>query len=416
MDASDGKSEKKIIFINKYFYPDHSATSQLLSDLAFYLAERDKSVHIITGNRQYDKKKDTLKAKETIRGVQVHRVPVRNLSVLGIFGRAIESLLFFIFIALKLFSVTRPGDVLVAKTDPPMLSVMVCLVAKLRKAKIINWVQDVFPEIAEKLGLFKHSFGLYPTLRKMRDWSLNCAMNNIVLGTQMKLTLVNFGVPGHKIQVIPNWVDEQAVYPVSPHENPLRKAWGLEGKFVVLYSGNMGRAHAFDAVLEAGRLLAKNSNIVFLFVGGGIQREQVQQAAAQDKLNNFLFKDYQSKQKLAQSFGVGDVHLVILSESLEGLIVPSKVYGALAAGRAVIYIGSEQGDVAKEIKSADCGFTFSNTNGSGLAECLAELSKKPEKVTRLGTKARQLYDESMGSRKSLVDWDKLLADSLAECV
>src|SRR5208282_5983805 len=146
----------------------------------------------------------------------------------------------------------------------------------------------------------------------LRNGSLHQSQVNVVLGTRMRERVAALGVDARMIAVIPNWADGAAIGPVPQSENPLRVEWGLEGKFVIGYSGNMGRAHEFHTIVDAAAALQGEPDTVFLFIGGGAQKALIAAAAAERGLGNVLFKPYQPRDGLAQSLGVADVHLVTL--------------------------------------------------------------------------------------------------------
>ena len=154
--------------------------------------------------------------------------------------------------------------------------------------------------------------------------------------------------------MIPNWADGSALHPIHPDTNPLRTEWGLEGKFVVGYSGNMGRAHEFQTIIDAAAALRRNATLCSCSSAAARSRLGSAEMAAQRQINA-LFKPYQPRAMLAQSLGVADVHFVSLRPALEGLVVPSKFYGITAVGRPAILIGDKEGEIGKTIGTAACG-------------------------------------------------------------
>src|SRR5262249_29975552 len=144
-------------------------------------------------------------------------------------------------------------DIIIAKTDPPMLSVIVAPIARWRGARLVNWLQDLFPEAAEVIGLDGRRLPgfVYGALRRVRNWSLYCAAANVALGDRMAERLAMLGVTPARISVIANWIDADRVKPIAPEDNSLRREWGLDDEFVVGYSGNLGRAHDYETMLDA---------------------------------------------------------------------------------------------------------------------------------------------------------------------
>jgi colanic acid biosynthesis glycosyl transferase WcaI len=245
--------------------------SQLLSDLAFYLAKQNFNVTVITSRQIYDDPLHELPSKEIINGVKINRVRTSRFGRRRLWGRTFDYLTFYLSAIWYLLKTLRSDDIVIAKTDPPLISVLAALIAKPHNAIFINWVQDLFPEVAITLGVKGISI-VEPLLRYIRNYSLHAAKYNVVLGDRMAQRLISEGVMPNKIKMIHNWSDGDQIKPVESHENELRYAWGLQNRFVVGYSGNMGRAHEFGTIIDAVELLKETPNIVFLFIGDGAQR------------------------------------------------------------------------------------------------------------------------------------------------
>jgi glycosyltransferase involved in cell wall biosynthesis len=401
---------KRIIFLNRFFYPDHSATSQIVSDLAFHLAALDMDVHIITSGQLYDSPRASLAKEEVVKGVHVHRMATTRFGRSGLVGRAIDYASYYSLMWHRARSLAGPGDILVAKTDPPLTSVVAVRVAIQRRAHLVNWLQDIYPEIAGELGvpLMRGMFGR--ALCRLRDHSLQRAAANVVVGQRMAERLRSFGVASDHVHVIPNWSDDEALCPVRPEDNSLRREWGLEHKFVVGYSGNLGRAHEIDTVLSAAALLRDNPHIAFLFIGGGNQFDRLGRLANERGLGQlFRFIAYQPQELLKLSLSVPDVHLISLRPELEGLIVPSKFYGIAAVGRPIISITTSDGEIARLVRQHECGLVVEPGNGPALAESLIMLCKDPIRVTEIGNRARSMLDRHFTCRHAFGRWEKLLA-------
>jgi len=401
----------KIIFINRFFYPDHSATSQLLTDLAFYLAERGLLVEVVTSRQIYDDAKSALASAEFSNSVHIRRVWSTSFGRSSLVGRSLDYLTFYAATFIRLLKDTKPGDVLVAETDPPLISVVVAIVAAIRSAKLVNWVQDLFPEVATALGFKGMNGGFAAFLKRLRNWSLRRAAMNVVIGEGMKQRLIEEIGTAEKIQVIHNWSDSKQIQPILRQENPLVKEWLLEDKFVVSYSGNMGRAHEFRIIMDAAASLFGNKEIVFLFIGAGAQLDWIKQEADRQMASNVILKPYQPRNRLSYSLGVADIHLVSLNPVLEGLIVPSKFYGILAAGRATIFVGSKDGEVAGILEDEECGITIESNESDELVTRILELNRDREYCNDLGVKARELFLKKYNSRYALEQW-KFLIDMI----
>ena len=400
---------KRIIFLNRFFFPDHSATSQILSSLAVYLAEAGRDVHVITSRQLYDDPAAKLPAEEIIGGVHVHRVSSTQFGRSALIGRGIDYLSFYTSVRRSMLTLAERGDILVAMTDPPLLSLLAKPVAKRREAHLVNWLQDLYPEVAIQAGvpLLKGPIG--QLISSARDTSLKAAKANVVVGERMAEQVLARGVPPQSVHVIPNWSDDEEISPVGNAENPLRREWGLENKFVVGYSGNLGRTHEFDTVLAASERLRNNPDIVFVLIGGGYLLDDLARSVKKRGLDQtFRFFPYQDRALLKHSLCVPDVHWISLKPEFEGLIVPSKFYGIAAAGRPMIAITAKDGEVARLIQQHECGLVIEPGNADALAETLVRLSTDAERRAAMGGRARAMLEAHFTRRQAMERWRGLL--------
>jgi colanic acid biosynthesis glycosyl transferase WcaI len=402
---------KRIVFLNRFFFPDHSATSQIVGDLAFHLAGAGSNIHVITSRQRYDDSRAGLPDFEEVRGVTIHRVSTTQFGRSSLVGRGFDYLSFYASLWRKVNSVARPGDILVAKTDPPMLGVLAMQAAKRRQCHLVNWLQDLYPEVAMRLGVPFINGSLGNALTRLRDASLRAATANVVIGERMAANLRMAGVPESRIRVISNWCDDTAIRPAPGGSNPLRRAWGLEGKFIVGYSGNLGRAHEFETILGAAGRLQSEPGIVFLIVGGGYGAEELSRRVKELRLDQkFRFLPYQDQATLDDSLGVPNLHWISLKPELEGLIVPSKFYRIAAVGRPMVVIGAGDGELATLVRRHNCGFVVDPGDSEGLAGLLQRLANDPSALSDMGTAARNMLDAHFSRRQAFETWQSLLAE------
>lgn len=400
--------KKKVVFVNRFFYPDHSATSQILSDLAFDLAENGFDVTVVASRLGYDGVGEVLPSRQTVRGVKICRVWSSRFGRGSLVGRASDYVTFYLSSMITLWRTVQPGTVVVAKTDPPLISVVALPIVRMRRAKLVNWLQDLFPEVASALGVGLAQGLVGRALRRLRNVTLKSAVANIVLGERMRERVITEGGYPERVQTIANWADGSAIQPIQPAGNPVRKEWGLDGRVVVGYSGNLGRAHEFETILATAEALRDRDDVVFLFIGGGAQRKAVEQAARERRLSNVLFKPYQPRERLAESLSAADIHLVSLNPALEGLIVPSKFYGIAAAGRPTLFIGDAEGEIPRVLRESDCGFAISSGDDEALTARVCELAAAPVMRERLGANARALLLERYDRSVALAHWHDVL--------
>ncbi|HUR81041.1 MAG TPA: glycosyltransferase family 4 protein [Thermoanaerobaculia bacterium] len=368
---------RHVVFVNRYFHPDHSATSQIATDLGNHLASRGWNVGAITSRQRYDDARARLAPREVAKGVHIERVWSTRFGRAGLIGRAVDYLTFYVS---AFFAMRKERDaVIVAMTDPPLLSV----VAALASQRVVNWVQDLFPEVAEALGI------RVPFARRLRDWSLRKARANVVLGD-----LMSARVP--RGTIIHNWAD------AGLGVGGGRLAVG--GAFRVGYSGNLGRAHDFSTILGAMRRLPE---VRFVFTGGGAQLAGVKR----DAPANAEFRDYVARDQLGESLSSVDAHLVSLKPALEGLIVPSKFYGVLAVGRPVLFIGARDGELARLIDAYHCGIVIDEGDVEGLARAIETLARDRRSAAAMGARGRELYLQRFAQRHAFAAWERVLEDA-----
>jgi len=380
----------------------------MLSDLAFSLAEKGVRVEVVSSAKSYQGRGRQKSSKELINGVVVHRLwspPVRGT---GVLSRAAEYTFFYILSFFKLLFLVRRGDVVVAMTDPPVINIPIWFVAWIKGGEVVNWLHDIFPEVAAELGFNAAKGIIGNSLLKIRDFALRHSRATVVIGERMRERLRIRGIPDSRMHVISNWADGISNSPDPDSVDSLRRSWVGEGKFVIGYSGNLGRAHTFESVLEAAKQLSAHSDIVFLWVGGGVNYEVLRRRVKASGLQNFVFKPYQHRDRLTVALRVPDLHLISLNPRLEGLIVPSKFYGIAAAGKASIFVGDPDGEIGRVIVQNNCGIAVRDGDPGALVTAILGLKSDPAAVMQMGGNAQALYFERFTREVSTRHWYSVL--------
>lgn len=407
--ARRGNGCGRIFFVNRFYLPDRSATSQLLTDVASHLARAGRDVTVVTSRRRYDDATARLAPRETVDGVAILRLPMARFRRSRLVGRALEYLAFHGFAFAALLRRVRPGDIVVAKTDPPLIGVTAGVACALRGAALVNWIQDLFPEVASAAGLGGLAMTT-PALRRLRNWSLRRAAFNVVLGRRMADRVEREGVRANRIGIIPNWVEDRQIRPRDRDGHPLRARWGLGGQFVVGYSGNMGRVHDFATIRALVLALKEDPEIRFLFVGDGLHRAWLERETAAAGPGRVMFQPYQRREDLAQSLTAIDLHLITLLPSFEGLVVPSKFYGVIAAGRPTLFVGDPAGEIGGLLEAGGCGLAVRPGEVDRAAAFVRGLARDPARAVEMGRNARILCEAKFRSAEALARWEGLLAN------
>jgi glycosyltransferase involved in cell wall biosynthesis len=397
----------RIVIANRFFSPDESGASRMVTSLAFGLARRGHEVHVVTGRRLRDRP-GRLAPRERLFGVTVHRVWTTPLGRDRLYGRAVDYVLFHLGSAWRMRRLVRRGDLVIACTDPPLLSVNAMLATAGSGAALVNWLHDLFPEAAVRLGVVNENGLFVRIISGLRDVSLRRARRNVTPIPRMADYLAGRGIRRSSFTVMRQWSDGGAIVPVDPGENTLRREWGLRDRFVVGYSGNFGRVHDFATMLQAAELLRGLPEIVFLFIGGGQRRAWVEAEVRRRRLGNVLMKPFQPRERLGESLGAADVHLVSLLPDLEVCSIPSKFYGILAAGRPTLFIGDPEGEIAQTIRQARCGAAVRLGDGEGLAEHISGLAHSEAGLRNMGACARSSFERAFAEDAAIDAWEELL--------
>ena len=387
----------RLIFVNRVYWPSTQATAQLLTDLAEGLAARGWTVHVIA----------TGEASTRQNGVTVHRTGTADKHG-GLVSRALSHRRFLRAARWKLATLVRPGDLVVPMTDPPLLAVAVAREAVARGAQMVPWIQDIYPEIAAVHFGPLAGFFLSP-LKVSRDSAWRTAATCVTLGEDMARTVAGRGVPADRSATIPNWAPRELHAPAAPAAiDECRRRWGLAGKFVVAYSGNLGRVHEFETVLQAAARLRDNPGIIFLFIGQGARFDEINAAAHTRGLANIRLLPPEPRENLAASLAAADAQLVTLRPEYAALVYPSKLAGVLAAGRPVLFVGPTAGDIGQLLAREQCGAALAPGDGAGLADLITRWQSGAGERTRLGTGARAAYERHFTGEAALARWDQLL--------
>lgn len=394
----------RVCFLNRFYWPDEPATAQLLGDLAEGLAARGHEISVIASRTR-----DDVPAEENRHGVMIRRVRTTRWGRRGLVGRAVDFASFYLGAARMLARQLRRDDVLVSLTDPPLIGVLAARAARRRGAQLVHWVQDIYPEIAIELAGQRW----LRATRGPRDRAWRQAAACVTLGSDMASVLQAAGVAPGRIRVIPNWAPAGLAPAPAEAVAAQRAAWGLADRFAVVYSGNLGRVHDLEPVLDVATELRDDPAIGFVFVGDGAQRAALVAAAEARGLHNVQFQPPQPRDRLAVTLSLADVHLVTLRPGCERLVYPSKLAGIAGVHRPAIFIGPRQCEVARTVTSAGFGLAFTRDDAADLALAIRALRAD---ATRLGTFRQAAAQFAAGHSPAVAveRWHALLTTQLAE--
>jgi colanic acid biosynthesis glycosyl transferase WcaI len=380
----------RLLFINRYFYPDISATAQLLTELTEDLAAQGETVTVITGNTAYTGGPSALPAQEIYKGIRIVRVGFSRFGRTHTLGRLADYISFWISAFVTAVR-AKHQDCLVVLSDPPMLSVLAALVRMIKPMKTVCWLQDVFPEIAVRAGVLSEGF-VTRCLRWLAQWSLRQMDQVVVIGRCMERQILSDGVPSPSLARISNWADGAHIKSLPRSENEFLQRHNLENRFVVMYSGNHGVVHEFETLVALLRETRAVPELCFCFIGDGAWKKKLVETAQTEGWPHICFLPYQPKSLLQSSLSAAHVHLVSLRTDMEGLSIPSKVYGALAAGRPVIFIGPRGSETAALVGEAQCGYSVQPGDTQGAVQALLAIYQDRALLEKQGQAARLYFN------------------------
>ena len=275
----------------------------------------------------------------------------------------------------------RRADLVVSMTTPPLISLLGASLKLLRGSRHFIWEQDLYPEIAVDLEYIKAGGLTHRITGMLADLVRRHADGIIVLGPCMKQRLVARGVPEERIHIAEHWASSTAI---TPMERP-----GDPKELVVLYSGNLGLAHDLETIQGAMLALQGDARFRFLFAGTGGRRKELADFCEANGIKSVELRPFVARDKLSEGLAAGDIGLVTQREASCGAVVPSKVYGILAAGRPLLFIGPANATPALLIERYGCGWRVNCGDSQGATQLLQHLAANPELVKEAGLRARQ---------------------------
>jgi colanic acid biosynthesis glycosyl transferase WcaI len=405
-----------LYFLNRYAWPDDSATAQLLTDLTIDQARRGRRPVVLTSRQLYREAKARLPGGEVSSEVHYIRLWSTAFGRDRLLGRALDYLSFYLSVFLHLLFRLPRGATLVSLTDPPLITLVTWLPCALRGVRQIHWSQDVFPEIVGALRPPARPVALgLESLRRLRNASLGRQVRIAAIGEDMRRHFEAQGTPPANLTVLPNWSSGDTVYPVPARENPLREAWGLREAFVLGYSGNLGRVHDYRTFLDAAeRLVATIPSIRFLFIGSGALQTRLRAELPGALREHTLFQPYQERRLLSQSLSVPDVHWISLQPACTPFVFPSKFYGVIAAGRPCLFVGAPEAELARLLARERIGLAVAQGDGAAFAAAVEAFAGDRESLAAMGSRARLLFETHYDQPLALARWDALIGASVAD--
>jgi colanic acid biosynthesis glycosyl transferase WcaI len=368
----------RILVLNQYYWPGVEATARLLTELCESLAG-EYDVTVLSGTTE-----GAGPGVESRNGVRIVRVPSTAFDRTRMPLRAANYLSYLVLALVRGLIVERP-DVVFAQTDPPFVGLVGLLVARRFRSPFVVGVKDLLPETAVEFGGLRSPVPA-GTIRRAIDFYLRRADRAVAIGDTMRTRLQDRGI--ERVTVIPDWVDTDSIRPLE--QDP-------DGRFVVMHSGNIGHTQDLDTLVAAAREVP---DVDVVIVGAGSRRAELERLASD--LPNVSFRPYQPRGRLSESLSSASLHFVGLASGLSGYVIPSRLYGVLAAGRPVLVAAEPDSEPAQLVTRAGCGIIVPPGRPSDVAAAIRAARDGKYDLRAMGARGRRFIME-YGDRSAAVE-------------
>jgi glycosyltransferase involved in cell wall biosynthesis len=373
-------------------------------DLIPCLQEQGWRVEVIISRAQY---RSGRQSPWIMGQTRVHWTPDLGQNTGTRFGKLLIMITYGLFAVIRtLFGRTVDRNLFL--TQPPLFYLWGSILKKVRGQSYFIVLMDIYPDIAVQAGLFSAGSMLTRFLTRLARFGLQHADGVIVIGRCMQKKVLGMGVPPERIHLIPNWGDPQVNGQNPGPRNKFREEHHWQDKFIILYSGNIGTSHYFDDLLEVARRLRDHPDLLFVFIGNGARHKEIEAYKNRHALANVALLPFQPQERLPETLSAGDVHFVSVRDGFTGLVVPSKVYGIMAAGRPVLYQGVSWGEIALLAAEEDIGCVIPLRNPDALESALLTYVADSALIHRQGEKASRLINGIYGRTQACAAYSAVL--------
>jgi glycosyltransferase involved in cell wall biosynthesis len=392
-----------LLVLNQYYWPGIEATAQLLTDLCEALA-RDADVTVITGvlHGHEDAPRSLVH-----NGVRIVRVRSTSFERSKLFARAANYVTYLSNALLRGLRVPKP-DIVLCMTDPPIVADVALLVARRYGAPLVVISQDVFPEIAVQLKRLENPV-VMRLLRSLVSLYLRRADRIVAIGDTMRRRLEEKGAPSERVRVIPNWIDTSRLEP-QDRANWWSEKRGIEDKFVVMHSGNVGHAQDLDSLVRAATFLRDLDDLAIMIIGTGARHAELVALADLLEVDQVRFLYYQPREVLSLSLSAADVHVVGLAPGLAGYVVPSRLYGILAVSRPVIVAADAESETAQVVQQVGCGIVVPPGRPELLARAIRDAHDGKYDLVEMGRRGREWVEREADRSVALRRYRDLIGE------
>ncbi|MFT5617046.1 MAG: colanic acid biosynthesis glycosyl transferase WcaI [Arenicella sp.] len=385
----------RILVLSQVYWPDTVAVAQHLADLCGKLAKDGHEVEVWTSQYHYEDVNIKYPISEKNEGVKIRRLKNTGFGKKSVWRRLMDFFTFNFLIGFNLlFLKSGKFDVVLGLTSPPLLSFLAARFAKAKKYKFCYWTMDLQPELSIQSGLIQRGSMVARVLTFLGDYTFKKADKIIALDKYMEDYSVSRGAEAEKVSVIPVWPVMAQVYEGERMANPFRKDQGFEEKIVIMYSGNHSFVHPIDTILKVAKELEKDSRFLFVFIGGGVRKEDVTKFKQEHSLANITQLPYQPRENIHNSLGSSDYQVVILGDGQVGYTHPNKVYGAMFIGKPILYVGPTPSHVTDILEKTEGNIAVPHGSVNKIRDELLKSVENVDCLESVGKSNRELANQN----------------------
>ncbi|MDK0871760.1 glycosyltransferase family 4 protein [Clostridium perfringens] len=387
----------KVVLVSEFFYPYKTSTQKILTELAEDFVEYGLEVDVLTTKNAYREEKQDLGKYEIYRGINIKRVFSTEGNRDSKIGRLLNYITFTTSVFFNLLF-KKNYDKILFVSNPPLVPFIGYLIKKLRGKNYIYLVHDIYPDVAEKLGVIKKGSIISKVMNYMNKKIYTNAERIIALGKDMKRVIADKGVDEEKIEIVTNWADSRVNYEKEVDKNFYKK-YRLENKFNILYTGNISKVHAIDTIVEVAKILKNEEDIMFTFVGDGNRKQDLIKLKEKEDLRNIQLENYMFGEEYNNLLNCANLFITTLQQGIEGLGVPSKTYTYMSVAKPLIAVMSEDSEIGSMVNQYNLGKQFNNKECNNIAEFILELKNNNELYNEISKNVRNKFSNEYERKK-----------------
>ncbi|MAE66238.1 MAG: hypothetical protein CMJ18_18360 [Phycisphaeraceae bacterium] len=405
--------DKTILVLSQVYVPDPASVGQHMHDAAASMARRGHRVVVYTSNRGYDDASVRYRTRENLDGVEIRRLPLSSFGKKWLKLRMLAAMLFIFQCILRGVFTRRLGGVLFS-TSPPICAMAALTISRLRGCPIAFWAMDINPDQILTLGWATEKSMSVRLLTWLNRRLLSRSSRVVTLDRFMSQRLVAKVDVRDKMKIIPPWPHEDHLDVVEHADNPFRREHGIDDRFVIMYSGNMGLTTPVTPLLEAALRLQDHERLRFMFIGGGFGMNDVKETIEKHAPRNVIALPYQPLETLKYSLSAADVHAVTMVDEVVGIVHPCKVYGAMTVQRPILFLGPSPSHVSDLLEADRIGWHVPFGDVDAVVETVEQILKTdPQELREMGVRARAIIRGRLGAEALCHEFADVMDEAFA---